>query len=84
MKYDEYEMPDDYKRSLKQYTEMLNEREHFAKIIPTLPDKERREAVPILKEFDKNLDTVEQSLPEQFDQFQTQERNIDEKREDRW
>ena len=81
---EEYEMPEDYKRGLEKYSEMLNDREKYARIIPTLPADLRREAAPLLKKLDGSLDAAEQKLAEQYDDHQARERDIDEKREAVW
>lgn len=81
MKYEEYEMPEDYKKHLDQYAEMLKQREEYSKIIPTLPGDKRREAAPLIKNFDNSLNEIEQKLAEEYEGHQKRERNIDEKRE---
>lgn len=72
-----YEMPEEYKQNLQTLTEMLNEREEFERFLPTLPPKDRAEAQAILREYDKDLNTLEQGLADEYEAFQERERNIE-------
>lgn len=81
MKYEEYEMPEDYKRNLEKFAEMLKQREEYTKIIPTLPEEDRRAAAPHIQKFDKSLDSMEKQLAEEYDTHQARGRDVDEKRE---
>jgi len=74
----EYEMPEKYQKNLRILTEMIEERDQKAEIIKTLPPAKRAEALPALAEFSASIDKVEQTLANEYKEFQEEMRRKDE------
>lgn len=74
----EYEMPDEYKENLRRLTEMIEERDRKAEIIKTLPPESRAEALPALSRLNASIDKIEQTLADEYKEFQVESRRKDE------
>ena len=70
----EYEMPDEYKRNLARVVEMIEERDEYVRIMPTLPPDVRAEAKPALDELNRAVERAERELAAEYDRFQNEQR----------
>jgi hypothetical protein len=71
---EEYEMPAAYQAQLKQLVEMIEARDRYAKIFPTLPPDVRREAKPPYDELCRSIENLEQKLADEYERFQEEQR----------
>lgn len=73
-----YEMPPEYNEYLQKLTEMIDQREEYKRILPTLPPERLAEARRAIRELDKTLDKFEQKMAEQYDSFQRSSAQLEE------
>jgi len=74
----EYPMPPEYNKYLKEFTELLDSREEYNRMLPTLPPETRREAIPLIRQLDESLGEFEQRLADEYENFQKREARIEE------
>lgn len=77
----EYEMPDEYKRNLALLVEMIEERDEYVRIMPTLPPGVRAQAKSALDELNCAVEGAERRLAAEYERFQNEQRSREELRE---
>lgn len=74
----EYPMPPEYNEYLGKLTELLDSREEYNRMLPTLPPETRREAIPLIRKLDESLNDFEQRMADEYEDFQKREARIEE------
>lgn len=75
-----YEMSAEYKNYLEKLAYLIDERDRFAKIIPTLPPDLQIEAMPKLRDLSEAVENLEQQMADEYEQYQKQSREIEERK----
>lgn len=70
----EFEMPEGYRQYLQTLTEMIEERDHYAREIPNLPPDLRAQAQPALAELSRAIENLEQRLADEYERYQAEKR----------
>lgn len=81
---EEYEMPEWYQERLKQFVELLESRDEYKKTLPTLPPEVYAEALPSFLSLDDAVETLEQQLADEYENYQEQQRRDQELYELTW
>ncbi len=73
-----YPMPPEYNEYLEKLTGLIDSREEYNKMLPTLPPETRREALPLIRKLDESIEDFEQRMADEYEDFQKREAHIEE------
>jgi hypothetical protein len=81
---EEYEMPAWYQDRLKQFVELLEARDSYKKSLSSLPPDDYAIALPAFQELDRAVESLEQKLADEYENFQEEQRRDQELYELTW
>jgi hypothetical protein len=81
---EEYKMPADYQRQAEQMLELIEARDKYQQIMPTLPIEARREAKPHYDKLCRSVDELEEKMAYEYERYQEERRREQELCEVTW
>lgn len=71
---EEYEMPADYQRQAEQMLELIESRDEYERIMPTLPPDVRAETMPHYQKLCSAVDELEEKMAYEYERYQEEQR----------
>ena len=70
-------MPIEYQENLQKLAEMIESRDEYERLLPTLPPDVRAEALPHLRDLNSAIENLEQKMADEYERFQAEKRRED-------
>jgi hypothetical protein len=71
---EEYEMPAEYQEQAKQLVELIESRDEYARMMPTMPPELYREAKPHYDKLNASVEELEEKMAYEYERYQEEQR----------